>query len=735
MTLVAAPAGYGKTTAVEAWCALQPLPVVWVTLDRGDDDAVRLWTYVATGVDRVCPGLGRATLQRLRAPGADVQLAVDELMNRVALSGTQLVMVLEDVHLLKNPEALASIDHAVERLPPTVRLVVLTRSDPPLRVPERRARGSLAELRARDLAFTTREAWGFIVGQEHLGLDEVEVSGLCKRVEGWPAALSLAALWLHGVDDPHRAVKEFGGDHRFVAEYLTDAVIQDLDEDERRFILQASTLGRFTPELCDAVLGRSDSTQVLDQLEHTNLFIARLGNGEWFRVHALFAEFAAFRLASLEPGGGREIHAKAARWLQRRGLTGEAARHAAAAGDHELLATILGEGQTGLIRRGQARTVIYWARALPDSYLVRHPETALGAASALQDLGHGTLEVRRFLRLADRGAAATPARGGADLEALAAVLRSGALEDDIRRQLNEAVRAVKLSKQGAGEWLVVSLAQLGRSQYLAGDTDAAWSTSLRAIEDPEAERRPVGHAGARATLAIVAAERGRLSTARLHAERAQSIIAGIGNSRSWIGAAGGSLATGVVLAAEGDLAGAERHLAQAERLLEDEVATAHHGWALLLLARTRCRRGRLTDADLSLQSARTELQELRDGGRLSSLLAEVELELARARSRAAEGQLLEAPSDAELAVLNLLASDGSARQIGDQLFVSLNTVRSHMRALYRKLGVNSRAEAIARAAQLGLLPPSHPRDSPARPAPIIIERPGLARAPGSVTRS
>ena len=704
LTLVAAPAGYGKTTAVEAWCTLQRLPVVWVTLDPGDNDAVRLWTYAATGVDRVHQGIGRSTLHRLRAPAVQIEASVDELLNQIAASGSRLVLVLEDLHLVTDQEALASIHYALEHLPSTLRLIIVTRSDPPFRVPEMRARGSLAELRAADLAFTTREAWDFVVGREGLDLGENEVEELRERTEGWPAALALAALWLRGVDDLHQAVKEFGGEHHFVAEYLTDAVIDNLDAEERAFILRASVLGRFTAELCDASLGRSDSTKMLRRLERTNLFIARLGSGEWFRIHSLFAEFATFRLASQEPGAAGEIHGRAASWLQRRGLTGEAARHAAAAGDYEFLATLLGDSALRLVRQGASRTLIQWTRELPDSYLVSHPEVALGAANATAVLGRRTVEMRRLLQLADRAPAGSRAGGDvdADTEAFAALARTGALDDDIGRQMAEAVRAVAFAEQGAGEYLVPALARLGRAQYLAGEIDDAWRSSLRAVEDPEAERRPMGHAGARATLSVIAAERGRITAARLHAERAQSIVAAIGNSRTWIGA-GGSVALGVVLAAEGNLAEAERNLVLAEGLFEDEVATTHHTWALLLLARTRCRRGRLVEADTSLRIARAELAELTDGGRLPTLLAEIDLELASARRRAAGGELLEPPSDAELGVLRLLASDLSARQIGDQLFVSLNTVRSHTRALYRKLGVSSRAEAVARAAELGLL--------------------------------
>jgi LuxR family maltose regulon positive regulatory protein len=376
--------------------------------------------------------------------------------------------------------------------------------------------------------------------------------------------------------------------------------------------------------------------------------------------------------------------------------------HAAAAGDYEFLADLLSESAPRLINHGASRTLIHWAGTLPESHLMAHPEIALSTAIAWIAVGPRILEVRRLLQLVDRGTDTAVCRDRPRVEALAALVRSCAAEDDIGRQVKQANRAVELAERGAGELVAGSLAQLGRAQYLAGKTDAAWRTSLRSVENPEIERRPLGHALARANLAITEAERGRLSAARLHAERAQAILTGIGNSRTPEGARS-TLAMGVVLAAEGNQSAAERQLALAESLLEDETATAHHTWALLLLARVRCRRGHLAEAGVSLRAARAELTKLLDGGRLPSLAQQVEKELATARRRAASGAVLEPPSDAELAVLRLLASDLSARQIGDHLFVSLNTVRSHTRALYRKLGVNSRPEAIARATELGLL--------------------------------
>jgi LuxR family maltose regulon positive regulatory protein len=702
LTLVAAPPGYGKTTAVRAWCASRGTALAWVTLDEGDNDPVRLWTYAATAVDRVRQGLGRSALRRLSVAGAPIESPVDELMNGIAAFGEDLVLVLDDLQAVTDPECLASIDHALKRLPGTARLVAITRADPALELAQLRARGSLGELRASELAFTAAEAHELLVERGGLDLGAGEVELLLERTEGWPAALLFALLWLRGVDDPRRAVREFGGDHRFVADYLSEVVLGGLDDDTRTFLLRASVLGRFTAGLCDGVLGRSDSARLLDELARSNLFVARLERGGWFRVHALFAEFAGFQLASVEPGTAAEIRRLAAGWLRVHGLPVEAVEHAAAAGDHELVAQLLVEHHLTLIRNGAARTLLRWVRTLPDDVVVGHPELAVAAATAAAMVGHRTLEQRRFLGLASRAEAERPEGVGPYVQAVAGMVLAASVDRDIGRSIAEGRRAVELAETGADAVVVAALAGYARALYLAGRLDEAWAAALRAVEHPEAERRAPGHAFARSTLALVAADQGRLGFARAHAEKAKEIVGAVGSSRSWLGA-NASVALGAVLALEGNLAESERELAHAERFFHDEVATVQHAWLLVLLARVRCRRGRLDEAEATLRSASDALSELADSGRVGSLAAEVEQEIGAARARAGNGEVLEPPSDAELAVLRLLATDLSAREIGAELFLSPNTVRSHTRALYRKLGVGSRIDAVARAGALGLL--------------------------------
>ena len=225
---------------------------------------------------------------------------------------------------------------------------------------------------------------------------------------------------------------------------------------------------------------------------------------------------------------------------------------------------------------------------------------------------------------------------------------------------------------------------------------------MRTLEHPSIERAIPSLVIARSTLALVAVDRGQLGSARGHAEMAKVAVGRIGTSRSWLGA-NAAAALGSVLAAEGSLVEAEHELVFAERLFSDEVATVHHTWLRLVLARVRVRRGRLAEAEASLHAAREGLAELTDSGRMPALADAVERELEAASGHASRGELLEAPSEAELAVLRLLAGDLSNREIGERLFLSLNTIRSHRRALYHKLGVHSRADAIARATALGLL--------------------------------
>jgi LuxR family maltose regulon positive regulatory protein len=702
LTLVAAPAGYGKTTAVRAWVEHSGSALAWVTLDAGDNDPARLWTYVATAVDRIRNGLGRRAINRLHASATEVEVAVDEVMNGIAEFGRPVTLVLDDLQTVPDSECLASLRYAIERLPATARLVAITRADPALELGRLRGRGLLTEVRARELAFTAAEARELLDDRAGLDLDEEQIEILVKRTEGWPAALYLAALWLRSVEDRDRAVHEFGGEQRHVAEYLSHEVLASLDAGHRSFLLRAAVLGSFTAELCDAVLDRSDSAAALAELEESNMFVLSLERREWFRVHPLFAEFATAQLGAVEPTVPQTIHRRAAEWLRGRGLVVEALQHAADAGDLEVVAELVGEYHLALIRNGRSGTLLRWAKAIPDELLIEHPDAAVGAATAALLVGRMTRERRRFLRLADRARAQRPERFGAYEECVTAMVRAAGLDDGVNQAVVEGYRAVELAQRGVDDTLVAALAALARALYFAGDLDGARSAAARAIDHPDAARRAPAVAAGHAVLALVAADCGRRATARDHAEMARAIVGRITSSRSWLGSAVAE-ALGTVLAAEGDLVGAERELSHAERFLEDEIATVPHARVLIRLADIRCRRGRLDEAGDTLGRAREKLAEIRDSGTVPVFADEVAIELEKARGNASADEILELPSEAEVAVLLWLASDLSVREIGTQMFLSPNTVRSHVRSIYRKLRVGSRQDAVARAEGIGLL--------------------------------
>lgn len=698
LTLVAAPAGYGKTSAVRAWCAVERARVAWVTLDAGDNDPSVLWRYIGVAVNRAEGGRLDPSLGGLSAQNGPIEDIIDEAMNQIARVGERLVLVLDEMQHVTDRASLGSLEYAIQHLPPNARLVVLTRVDPNLPLSHLRANGGLAELRAGELAFTVDEAHELLVGRYRIALERSDVELLHARTEGWPAALLLAALWLGSIEDPSRSVRAFGGDHRFLVDYLSREVLGLLDADQRLFLLRASVLGHFTAELCDDLFGRSDSESVLAELERFNLFVVRLGHGGWFQIHPLLAEFARVQLSSEE---AVDLHRRAADWLRAAGRPVEAAEHASAIGDEDLVTEIVTESHLAMIRSGGARTLLQFVQTRSDQQLCEHPELLVSAAVAAVMLGKRTIERRRLLKLADRAKERFTDRFQPYVATVATTVRAAAVDGGVGQAVLQGREAVNLASEHAEDLLVSALAAYARALYLADDCDGAWLAAMRAVEHPDAEQRIPGHVLARSTLALIAAEHNWHESARTHASKTKALVGSMGNSRSWLGA-NAAVAQACVLECEHNLADAERELIHAEHFFADEVATVHHAWALVMLARVRCRRGHLDGAGTTLNSAWEAIAQQADTGKVPMLATAVDGELERARGRASTGEILNLPSDAELAVLRLLSSDLSTREIGEKLFVSPNTVRSHTRALYRKLGVNSRSDAVARADGLEL---------------------------------
>ena len=330
-------------------------------------------------------------------------------------------------------------------------------------------------------------------------------------------------------------------------------------------------------------------------------------------MHSLFAEFAAFRLAALDPGAAAAIHRRASLWFRSRRLCGEAVEHAVAAGDGELAAEILVEHYFQLIRTGQSHALHAWVRQLEDDQVIEHPVLAVGGAMIAMILGRAGDERRRYLALAGRAEVECPERATTYVRSTAEMVRAGSIDRDVGRAVESGWRAVEFARKDAGgdASVVAALACYSRALYFAGEVEDAWEIAMQAIEHPDVERRPPGQALARTALAFAAIDRGWLSCARDQADGAKSIVDDLRLNRTWLGA-NVSAALGCLLLAEGALAEAETKLASAEHFFHDDLYTVPQAWLLVRMAEVRCRRGRLDQAQATLASAFDALETFTD---------------------------------------------------------------------------------------------------------------------------
>ena len=670
LTVLDAGVGYGKTTLVRSWCIERPEPVIWMTLDPADDDPVRLWMHLATGVDRLDRGLGAGALTRLGVRGVQVETAVDELMNGLVAFGRPVTIVLDDLHTVRSETSLGSIAYAIERLPAGARVVVSTRSDPAVGLAKLRASRALTEVRARELAFTLDEARELFV-REGSELSRESVGLLVERTEGWPAGLYLAALWLRGLDDPEEGARAFAGSARHVGDYLTAEVLAALPAETRDFLVGTSVLGRFTPELCDAVLGREDSAAVLAELARSNMFLVALeGRGEWYRYHRLFGEVLGLEL---ELEAGQQLRRRAAAWCRAHGLVEDAIEYADAAGDSEMVAELLVETHLEFIWGGRIEQFLGWVRSLPSELLLEHPVLPAAAAAGAALLAHPEVDVQRLLAVVDRARRERPQLWSPYTEAVVEVTRAMAIErGNVGAAVEHGRRAVAAARAGAEVLEVGILASLSQALFFAGDLDEARQIALQVVELPDAPDVPDGYVASLGLLALLDAEQGRTESAEAWARQAIRFARKHFQADAWV-ASLAHLGLALACATTDRLHDAEPEALRGERLRRSPQPTVAQAHALLVLAHVRIARARLAPATADLKRALRMIAEFPDPGRLPAIAATVEEELTTATANAGNDDLVEEPSAAELAVLRCLATGLSRREIGEHLYISLNT--------------------------------------------------------------
>jgi LuxR family transcriptional regulator, maltose regulon positive regulatory protein len=533
LVLVSAPAGFGKTALLADWVRGAGLPAGWLTLDPGDNDPARFWRHAAAALEPVCPGIGEQIGQLLGPlQPASFEGLVTALINELAgaAGDDEVLLVLDDYHVIEAEPVHASVRFLVEHRPPRLRLVLASRTDPPLPLARLRARGQLTELRAADLRFTVDEAaalLGWAVGADLPGR---LVAALAERTEGWAVGLQLAGLSLRGQDNVAGFVAAFSGSHRYVLDYLAEEVLDRQPAHMRAFLLETSVLGRLSGELCDAVTDRTGGQGMLEEIERAGLFLTPLDEVRgWWRYHHLFADLLRARLAQDQPGALPALHRAAASWFEARNLVQEAIDHALAAGEPAWAARMIERNFDRMLERAEGAMVERWVAALPAELVRSRPR--LRVAQAVWVIQSGRLDqAERLLADAERALAeggddprqrpdgrvsllanvpaliavlhASIARRRGDSEQMDAFMRQarvllsaeddvlrpvadlyGAAADQLRGRTGEAERSLAAvvadQHTAGGRYLAVSIAcDLGRARQDQGDLDGA----LRAYE-------------------------------------------------------------------------------------------------------------------------------------------------------------------------------------------------------------------------------------------------------------
>ena len=696
LTVVSAPAGWGKTTAVLQWRQRigSARPFSWVTLDADDSDPARFWACVVHAVDRALPGSIAAAVGLIDAGRTHIEhLVVPSLVNGIADSGKPLVLVLDDYQAVQSTQVNRQLDLFVQLLPTTVHIAIISRAQPTLDLARLRVQGELTELTTEDLRFSPSEAASLLVDVAGLRLQADDVHALQQRTEGWAAALQLAALSLRvrRGQDAASAIRGFTGRHEHLVDYLGAEVLSGLEDDVQSFLVQTSILNRMSPRLCDAVTGRDDSARMLERVERGNLFVVRLDEGRrWFRYHRLFADVLRLRLASSPPGEVNELHRRAAAWYDEEGSATDAVRHSLLAHDHDAAQAIVSRHWNSWYNLGRLATVGGWLDALGDERV--RQDAWLSAARLLVWADEGRLDELDAWLEVDRERTVD----GYPYAIMRALHRFKT--GDLTRANDDLHRAEALRTETHPFWPTVELCVRGVTSYWAGDNATAKSALASAMTLARSYDNVAGHTYALGYLAVIAIEEGDVATAGRRLAELETQLGTPSHLDEHFVLALPHLAAGLLAQSKGDFTNAVPSL-------ELAVTLSGHGAGRLERVATSAALGRclgqLGDRARSLAlltEATVILKSCPDPGRGTLLVADQPG--ARRPQPSVGGTTL---TSREAAVLRLLPSQLSLREIADELYVSHNTVKTHSRTLYHKLSVTTRGQAVQVARSRGLL--------------------------------
>ena len=621
LTLVSAPAGFGKTTLLSQWVAAASTGRVatgWLSLDSRDNDPARFWSYVVAALRTAAPEVGAGALALLqssqpsRSSQSSMEAVVATLLNDLDAISNELVLVLDDYHVIDSQDLHEAVAFFVERLPPQVHLIVGSRADPPLPLARLRVRGDLFEIRAADLRFSVEEARTYLNEAMGLHLTTTDIVALETRTEGWIAALQLAALSLQGRKDIADFIASFAGDDRFIVDYLVDEVLQRQSEDVRSFLMQTSLLSRFTASLCAAVTGQGGAQAMLGMLDRANLFLVPLDDRRvWYRYHHLFADMLQARLLDEHPELVPEVHRRASDWYADNGDRPEAIRHAMAAADLTRAAELIELALPMIRQTRQEATLRHWLEALPNELFEARPVLSIGLVGAHMATGdvagvEALLDsVERWLEppiepgdIAGQASAAMVVVDHDEflrLPAQIAVYRAGLalMAGDIHGTIGHANRALELIATDDDVSRGAAAALVGLAHWAIGDLEAA----RRRYSDAAASFVKAGFLsdvlGCSLALADIQMAQGALGDAMRTFESGLSLVSGHGAVR---GTADMHVGVSELLRERNELDDALRQLRASQELGEHAGLPQNAYRWRVAMARVRQARGDLTGA-------------------------------------------------------------------------------------------------------------------------------------------
>ncbi|HEU6443454.1 MAG TPA: LuxR C-terminal-related transcriptional regulator [Gaiellaceae bacterium] len=696
---LSAPAGYGKTTLLAQWAADDPREFAWLSLDHRDNDPALFLTYLAAAVDGIEPVDARVFRAAASGGNSLWTIGLPRLGAALAAIDRPIVLVLDDVHELRERDCLDALEPIAKHLPEGAQLVLSGRSEGGLPLARLRAAGRLLALGPAELALTDGEAKALLAAAG-IRVTDREAATLNERTEGWAAGLYLAALVAQeaGAD----GLSSFAGDDRFVVDYLRDEHLSRLKRTDIQFLTRTSILDRMSAVACDDLLERSDSARKLETLERTNCFVVPLDHHrEWYRYHHLFRDVLLFELDRLEPELVPALHRRAASWSERNGLPDAAIEHAAAAGDKAEVARLVSIFALPFYRSGRVVTVERWFERFDDGELRSYPAIA-GFAAIVSAFRGRPEEAERYRYALERSENDGPMPDGSSSpEPWAALVRAMLCNHGVTEMGADA--GLALDGMPPSSFLhPVALGLQGLSMLFDGEMESALELLKQTAEEAAGSGAVYVGVIAYSELALAALERNDLERAEAELAAARTLL-----DRQPIEE---YVAAALYLAAAARAALAKRQSASARELLvratrlRPQLTHAVPWLAVqtsLELSRVHLAFGDVEGARMLFREASDVLGRRPELGALREQVRELENRLANTATL--EDGWASTLTAAELRLLPLLTTHLTFREIAERLYVSRNTVKSQAISVYRKLGASSRSEAIDRALELGLV--------------------------------